>query len=136
MSKQAIVKIDQDTYIIDAFEGLEGWKLLPRVTKLVLPFLFASQGKDIENEEDIENEDLKSLDEEKTIEILMSLLSGENADDLIDLVPKLLQNVNKNSSKIDFNKEFSQNYMTMFKLVFEVIKLNYLSSFQKLATKE
>lgn len=133
MSKQAIVKIENNTYIIDAFKGLDGWKLLPRVTKLILPFLFSTQ--DYEEGEDA-SEELKTLNEEKTIEILMNLLSGENADDLIDLVPKLLSNVTKNSEVIDFDKEFSQNYMVMFKLVFEVIKLNYISSFQKLATKE
>lgn len=133
MSKQAIVKIENNTYIIDAFKGLDGWKLLPRVTKLILPFLFSTQ--DYEEGEDA-SEELKALNEEKTIEILMNLLSGENADDLIDLVPKLLSNVTKNSEVIDFDKEFSQNYMVMFKLVFEVIKLNYISSFQKLATKE
>jgi hypothetical protein len=132
MSKQAIVKIENNTYIIDAFKGLDGWKLLPRVTKLILPFLFSAQDLD---EEDA-SEELKALNEEKTIEILMNLLSGDNADDLIDLVPKLLSNVTKNSEVIDFDKEFSQNYMVMFKLVFEVIKLNYISSFQKLATKE
>lgn len=132
MSKQAIVKIENNTYIIDAFKGLDGWKLLPRVTKLILPFLFTAQDLD---EEDA-SEELKALNEEKTIEILMNLLSGDNADDLIDLVPKLLSNVTKNSEVIDFDKEFSQNYMVMFKLVFEVIKLNYISSFQKLATKE
>lgn len=132
MSKQAIVKIENNTYIIDAFKGLDGWKLLPRVTKLILPFLFTAQDLD---EEDA-SEELKALNEEKTIEILMNLLSGDNADDLIDLVPKLLSNVTKNSEVIDFDKEFSQNYMVMLKLVFEVIKLNYISSFQKLATKE
>lgn len=69
MSKQAIVKIENNTYIIDAFKGLDGWKLLPRVTKLILPFLFTAQDLD---EEDA-SEELKALNEEKTIEILMNL---------------------------------------------------------------
>ena len=67
--------------------------------------------------------------------MFMDLLSGDNAEEIINLVPDLLSRVTKNGVKIDFDEEFSQNYLTMFKLVFEVLKLNYLSSFQKLDTK-
>lgn len=143
MSKQTIVDINGTKYIIDAFKGLEGWTYLPKVTKFVLPFIFGN----VQQEEggkstiekikdgDIDQEAVDSLDEEKVVKVLMDLLSGENAKEIIDLVPELLKRVTKNGVSIDFDEEFSQNYLTMFKLVFEVLKLNYLKSFPKLDTK-
>lgn len=140
MSKQAIVTIDNTTYIIDAFKGVEGWKYLPKVTKLLLPFIFGSAGDetelDLDNIDEKGKEALASINEEKTLDILMNLLSGDNAEEIIELVPKLLSRVSKSGEVIDFDNEFSQNYLTMLKLVFEVIKLNYISSFKKLDTTD
>lgn len=144
MSKQAFLTIKEDKYIIDAFKGMEGWRYLPKVTKLILPFIFGNSAEDESKEKSVEDiqeafgeleSKQKNIDEEKVIPMLMDLLSGDNAEEIINLVPDLLSRVTKNGVKIDFDEEFSQNYLTMFKLVFEVLKLNYLSSFQKLDTK-
>lgn len=144
MSKQAFLTIKEDKYIIDAFKGMEGWRYLPKVTKLILPFIFGNSTEDESKEKSVEDiqeafgeleSKQKNIDEEKVIPMLMDLLSGDNAEEIINLVPDLLSRVTKNGVKIDFDEEFSQNYLTMFKLVFEVLKLNYLSSFQKLDTK-
>ena len=144
MSKQAFLTIKEDKYIIDAFKGMEGWRYLPKVTKLILPFFFGNSAEDESKEKSVEDiqeafgeleSKQKNIDEEKVIPMLMDLLSGDNAEEIINLVPDLLSRVTKNGVKIDFDEEFSQNYLTMFKLVFEVLKLNYLSSFQKLDTK-
>lgn len=132
MSKQAIVNVDGTTYIIDAFKGARGFRYLPKITKLILPFLFGADATI--SEEDLKEQAKQGLSEEKTVEILMDLLSGDNADELIDLVTDLVQGVTKNGSVIDFDEEFSQNYSVLLKLVFEVIKLNYLNSFQKLVS--
>lgn len=132
MSKQAIVNIGGSTYIIDAFKGARGFKYLPKITKLILPFLF---GADVTmTEEEIKEQASQGLNEAKTIEILMELLSGDNADELVELVTDLVTGISKNGSLINFDDEFAQNYGVLLKLVFEVIKLNYLNSFQDLVS--
>lgn len=134
--KQAIVTIDEQVYIIDAFKGTVGWKYLPKVTKFILPIVLELGKSNPQEASDLTQEDVDGLDEEHIIKVLIELLSGDDIDEFTELVEDLLSNVNKNGSKINFDEEFSQNYLTLLKLVFEVIKLNYLNSFQKLATKK
>ena len=119
-SKQTIIAINERTYIINAFKGLKGWSYLPRLTKYIFPFVGF-----------IFNQD--STDDD-VIATLVSLLSGENAKEVEQLIIEMVSDVNVDGSRIDFDTEFTQNYDALLKLVVEVLKLNYQDSFQRLVT--
>ena len=119
-SKQTIININDRTYIINAFKGLKGWSYLPRLTKYIFPFVgFLSNA---------------NATDDDVIETLVSLLSGENAKEVEQLVIELVSDVQADGSRIDFDTEFAQGYDTLLKLVVEVLKLNYMDSFQRLVT--
>ena len=119
-SKQTIIAINERTYIINAFKGLKGWSYLPRLTKYIFPFVGF-----------IFNQD--STDDD-VIATLVSLLSGENAKEVEQLIIEMVSDVNVDGSRVDFDTEFAQNYDALLKLVVEVLKLNYQDSFQRLVT--
>lgn len=119
-SKQTIITINERTYVINAFKGLKGWSYLPRLTKYIFPFVgFLSNA---------------NATDDDVIETLVSLLSGENAKEVEQLVIELVSDVQADGSRIDFDTEFAQCYDTLLKLVVEVLKLNYMDSFQRLVT--
>ena len=119
-SKQTIITINERTYIINAFKGLKGWSYLPRLTKYIFPFVGF-----------IFNQD--STDDD-VIATLVSLLSGDNAKEVEQLIIEMVSDVNVDGSRVDFDTEFTQNYDALLKLVVEVLKLNYQDSFQRLVT--
>ena len=119
-SKQTIITINERTYIINAFKGLKGWSYLPRLTKYIFPFVGF-----------IFNQD--STDDD-VIATLVSLLSGENAKEVEQLIIEMVSDVSVDGSRVDFDTEFTQNYDALLKLVIEVLKLNYQDSFQRLVT--
>ena len=119
-SKQTIITINERTYIINAFKGLKGWSYLPRLTKYIFPFIGFNFNRD-------------STDDD-VIATLVSLLSGENAKEVEQLIIEMVSDVNVDGSRIDFDTEFTQNYDALLKLVVEVLKLNYQDSFQRLVT--
>ena len=119
-SKQTIITINERTYIINTFKGLKGWSYLPRLTKYIFPFVGF-----------IFNQD--STDDD-VIATLVSLLSGENAKEVEQLIIEMVSDVNVDGSRVDFDTEFAQNYDALLKLVVEVLKLNYQDSFQRLVT--
>lgn len=117
---QKIIRINGRGYIINAFKGRQGWSYLPRLTKYVFPFIGY-----VFNEE-------KSDDE--MIEQLMLILTGDNAKEVEQLVIDMVENIQVDGGSIDFDFEFSQGYDTLILLFVEVIKLNYLDSFQRLVS--
>ena len=119
-SKQTIITINERTYIINAFKGLKGWSYLPRLTKYVFPFVGFFFNQD-------------STDDD-VIATLVSLLSGENAKEVEQLIIEMVSDVSVDGSRVDFDTEFTQNYDALLKLVVEVLKLNYQDSFQRLVT--
>lgn len=119
-SKQTIITINERTYIINAFKGLKGWSYLPRLTKYIFPFIGFFFNRD-------------STDDD-VIATLVSLLSGENAKEVEQLIIEMVSDVNVDGSRVDFDTEFTQNYDALLKLVVEVLKLNYEDSFQRLVT--
>ena len=119
-SKQTIIDINDRTYIINAFKGLKGWYYLPRLTKYIFPFVGFIFNRD-------------STDDD-VIATLVSLLSGENAKEVEQLIIEMVSDVNVDGSRVDFDTEFAQNYDALLKLVVEVLKLNYQDSFQRLVT--
>ena len=117
---QHIERINNKAYVINSFKGREGWSYLPRLTKYVFPFIGFMFN---ENKDDSE-----------IISQLISLLSDENQKEVEQLLVDLVSNVEVDNMKIDFDKEFAENYDTFLLLVLQVIKLNYLESFQRLVT--
>ena len=117
---QHIERINNKAYIINSFKGREGWSYLPRLTKYVFPFIGFMFN---ENKDDSE-----------IISQLIGLLSDENQKEVEQLLVDLVSNVEVDNMKIDFDKEFAENYDTFLLLVIQVIKLNYLGSFQRLVT--
>ena len=117
---QHIERINNKAYIINSFKGREGWSYLPRLTKYVFPFIGFMFN---ENKDDSE-----------IISQLISLLSDENQKEVEQLLVDLVSNVEVDNMKIDFDKEFAENYDAFLLLVIQVIKLNYLGSFQRLVT--
>lgn len=120
VQNQKIARINDRAYIINAFKGIKGWSYLPRLTKYVFPFIsfMFDEGR---GEADVMDE-------------MVKLLSGENANEVINLIQDLVADVQVDGSAIDFDFEFTQKYDTLILLVIEVIKLNYFDSFQRLVT--
>ena len=117
---QHIERINNKAYVINSFKGREGWSYLPRLTKYVFPFIGFMFN---ENKDDSE-----------IISQLIGLLSDENQKEVEQLLVDLVSNVEVDNMKIDFDKEFAENYDAFLLLMIQVIKLNYLESFQRLVT--
>ena len=117
---QHIERINNKAYVINSFKGREGWSYLPRLTKYVFPFIGFMFN---ENKDDSE-----------IISQLIGLLSDENQKEVEQLLVDLVSNVEVDNMKIDFDREFAENYDAFLLLVIQVIKLNYLESFQRLVT--
>ena len=117
---QHIERINNKAYVINSFKGREGWSYLPRLTKYVFPFIGFMFN---ENKDDSE-----------IVSQLIGLLSDENQKEVEQLLVDLVSNVEVDNMKIDFDKEFAENYDAFLLLVIQVIKLNYLESFQRLVT--
>ena len=117
---QHIERINNKAYVINSFKGREGWSYLPRLTKYVFPFIGFMFNE--------------NKDESEIISQLIGLLSDENQKEVEQLLVDLVSNVEVDNMKIDFDKEFAENYDAFLLLVIQVIKLNYLESFQRLVT--
>ena len=120
VQNQKIVRLNDKAYMINAFKGLTGWSYLPRLTKYVFPFIgfMLNEGKG----------------DEEVVEQLVNLLTGENAKEVEQLIIDMVSDIQVDNSRIDFDNEFAQNYDSLILLFVEVIKLNYLESFQRLVT--
>ena len=122
MSDQKVVRINDRGYLINAFRGREGWAYLPRLTKYVFPFIGYMF------------DEAREFDEDSLVDSLMQLLSGDSAKEVEQIVVDMIEGVEVDGSKINFDKEFAQGYDAVILLFVEVLKLNYLDSFQRLVT--
>ena len=120
VQNQKVVRHNDKAYMINAFKGLTGWSYLPRLTKYVFPFIgfMLNEGKG----------------DEEVVGQLVNLLTGENAKEVEQLIIDMVSDIQVDNSRIDFDNEFAQNYDSLILLFVEVIKLNYLESFQRLVT--
>lgn len=120
VQNQKVVRLNDKAYMINAFKGLTGWSYLPRLTKYVFPFIgfMLNEGKG----------------DDEVAEQLVNLLTGENAKEVEQLIIDMVSDIQVDNSRIDFDNEFAQNYDSLILLFVEVIKLNYLESFQRLVT--
>lgn len=117
---QKAIPLNGKTYLINAYKGVKGWSYLPRLAKYVFPFIsyMFNEGKE----------------DADVVDSVMSLLSGESAEEVTKLIMDIVSDIQVDNSSIDFDFEFAQNYDTLILLVVEVIKLNYFDSFQRLVT--
>ena len=122
MADQKVVRINDRGYLINAFRGREGWAYLPRPTKYVFPFIGYMF------------DESKEFDEDSLVDSLMNLLTGDSAKEVEQIVVDMIEGVEVDGSKINFDKEFAQGYDAVILLFVEVLKLNYLDSFQRLVT--
>ena len=120
MKNQIIENINGRAYLINAFKGREGWSYLPRLTKYVFPFVSYL------------------FNEDKSDEVIMGqlteLLTGDNPREVEQLLVDLVSSIEVDNMRIDFDREFGQNYDAFLLLVIKVIQLNYFDSFQRLVT--
>lgn len=121
--KQKIVNIDDQPYIINAFVGEKGFKLLARLSKYATPIIGALSQAVVEED-----------GEEKDIDLtpVLQNLFYDGTEDFTALVFDLIRDVEKDGQKINIDKEFQMRYVPMLMLVAEVVKFNYSDVFQKL----
>jgi len=125
---QKTVLIGDTEYIINRMSATKALTLQPKVLKLVgrsLAELLASGS----NQSD-------QIDAETLGRIMDILIEDMDKVDFGSLAKELTSSVFKGSSSIDFDNEFTGNLVSLYKLLFEVVKFNYLDVFTNLASKE
>lgn len=109
MRKQKQVQINGDTYLLEQFGARQGFKLGKKVAKLALPTIGALYG----------------TEDEFSLSVAAEVVA-EHLDELDDqTIQELLSSATKNKYAIDFDNEFAGNYMTLFKLLWEIIQFNF-----------
>lgn len=115
MRDQKEIEINGDKYLLTQFGGRQGLKLGKKVAKLVLPTLGALYSED---------------SEEMDIAVAADVIA-DHLDELDDqTILELLSSVTKNKYNLNVDDEFAGNYLTMFKLLWEVISFNFSDLFQ------
>lgn len=119
---QLNVNVAGNDYTINAFKGKQGFLLKAKLLKIVSPALAA----------------LKGVSEDADFTAVVAAIVSEVADKIdevetLDLIEQLFSGVYKgNSTKLNFDTEFAQNYSAIYLLLAEVIKFNYKDVFQTL----
>lgn len=109
MRQQKEVSINGDKYQLTQFGARQGFKLGKKVAKLALPTIGALYGSD----------------EEFSLSVAAEVVA-EHLDDLDEqTVMELLGSATKNKYAINFDDEFAGNYMTLFKLLWEIVQFNF-----------
>jgi hypothetical protein len=124
MIKQKTIKIGEEDFIINSFPATKGLKLLKQITKLVGPAFSelikgGAEGTDINP---------VSLAMEK-------LFDNLDAVDVETLVKELVSSASKGSISINFDMEFSGDYVKLFNLVKEIVEFNFGSVFTLLGSE-
>lgn len=118
-----VVEINGKTYIIEPFYGIKGLKLKVEVSKLIAP-VFNGELAISQEEGDMST----------VLNAIKTLIESNPTDKLISVIQELITGVRTEKGKIDFDIEFQKNYMTLYKLIYEVIKENYDDVFSQLGT--
>ena len=125
---QKTVLIGDTEYIINRMSATKALTLQPKVLKLVGRSLAELLASGSNQSDQIDAETLG-----RTMDIL---IEGMDKVDFGSLAKELTSSVFKGSSSIDFDNEFTGNLVSLYKLLFEVVKFNYLDVFTNLASKE
>jgi hypothetical protein len=112
------ININGEDYYIKQFQGRKSFMIKTKLLNVVGKGALA----------------LKEVDDPLTL--IVSLVSAvfENLkpEESLALVEELLSETYKGNMKLNFDKEFSGNMSGVYKLAFEVVKLNYSDLFQML----
>jgi hypothetical protein len=123
-------------YEITLFPAKQGIKIAVRLGKIVLPVLFSLIGSIPGGSDDIEKIDIeKAIKENLNVDILSesvnSLASNMDADEVCKLIDELMSVVllKESDTKSEpvnniFDRHFQCRYMSIFKIVKEVIQVN------------
>jgi len=116
-----IVDINGTKYIIEPFKGRKGFKLKTRIAKIISPAL-------AELETNIEG----LSDSGIVLKAIQSVIESTESDEIFNLVEEIVTGAKTENGAIDFDTEFSKNYMTLYKLIKEIVIENYGDVFQGL----
>lgn len=119
-----VVEINEKKYIIEAFGGVKGFKIKQKLVKLLAPALEAFKSS---KETDSDDQSLMLI-----ADAVQSVLETTEDDGIFNLLTELMTAVKTENGSIDFNEEFKQNYVSLYKLAKEVIMYNYQDVFQAL----
>lgn len=117
IDKQKLVHLGDDTYLINPFLTTKGLRIKAKLIK----YFGESLSKATESE-----------DESTIIELIASIFTEIPEDEYVELIREIMSGVTKNNMAIDFEREFSLNYLNLFKLVKEVLEFNYRDLFSLL----
>lgn len=134
MFKQKEVLIGSTQYTINTLSATKALSLQPKVMKLigrsVIEFMSAGDVAKADSTEitpDIEANVLSRIAE--------VFLEDMEKVDIASLSKELIEScVFKNGMSVDFDSEFTGNLVTLYRLLFEVIKFNFLDVFLNLAS--
>ena len=115
-----VIEVGGEEFRIQPFPAFKGLVYLKKLVKIVGPSLASALGEDGEVKEG-------SLNLDKAIELLVQNFDGDGVETLIK---DLIKSVTKNGQPLNFDIEFMADYGKLFKLLTEVIKVNYGSVFQ------
>ena len=118
------VNLEGEEYVVTPIPAIKGLSFMRRLTKLLGPSMTAlfSQSKDAEEAGEVGMDSMQ-----KAVDLLV-----ENMDspEIEQLILDLMKTVTKNGQPLNFNMEFTASYGKLFKLLTEVVKVNFGSLFQ------
>lgn len=128
MRKTQNKDIDGHDWLVTQFPAGEGIKLLTTLTRLIGPTIAGLAG-DVKKPSDLANMKLDSKVLQIAVEQLASKLDEDNT---LDLVKRLLAGTRKDGEEVvpTFDVAFQGEYLTLFKVLGFVLKVNYSSFFK------
>jgi len=132
--KSIDVKIGENNFNITTFGFCKGIEIQAKLIKLVSPFgyLFSGKSKDskFSNDNDQEIKSFGILDQEITesaIHLFIEKICEKLDDKLIDFLLELCSTTlvdNKTMTRQQIDIVFAGNYLSMYELIYEIIKVN------------
>lgn len=123
--QQKEIELNGDKFLITTFPAMKGMNYLKRLTRLVGPAMMAANG-----EGDV-------LEGKSAMQVAVeALVDATDKVGVEQLILDLLSGTTLGGKEINFDQYFSANYGTLFKLLFEVLKLNYGNFIEAITTAE
>lgn len=126
-----IVEVKDKKYLIDPFKGKKAFKIKMKLLRLLNPVL-----ESLKNIKDDTSNEVDNKEDENFLAVIgdaiQHVLEKNTDDEIFDLLEELMSTVKTENGLIDFDTEFTQNTMSLYKLAKEVIMYNYEDVFQEL----
>jgi len=119
MNNQKVVHVGDESYLVTAFLTSKGLRIKSRIIKYFGASLTEAFSGDAEDDSTI-------------ISVIAGLFDQITEEQFVELTKDILSNVTKNNQMIDFEREFSKNYVNLYKLIKEVLEFNYSDLFSLL----